>query len=88
MPIPENSDAMKAAGYLFMDHGCCDACYREIEWWRTPQGRQIPMDPMPRPSAPARGHWSTCDQMVQTKKKEKNGVRGVSAASGVKNRPR
>lgn len=78
MPIPANAEEMRAYGYTFIDHGRCDACEKPVEWWRTPQRRQIPMNPMPLASSPARGHWSTCNKMVQVKK---TGVRShVSVA--------
>ena len=67
MPIPANAEEMRAAGYRYMDHGQCDACDQPVEWWRTPQGRQIPMNPMPSPTDRARGHWSTCSEMQRPK---------------------
>jgi len=69
MPIPGTKQELQAAGYRFLDHGCCDACEQRIEWWRTPQGRQIPFDPMPAPEAPACGHWSTCNQLAHAARK-------------------
>lgn len=80
MPIPANAEAMKAAGYSFMDHGRCDACSQAVEWWRTPQGRQIPMNPMPAPTSPARGHWNTCGGVAHAagnRKAKKTGTKGL-----------
>ena len=71
MPIPRNFAELKAKGYSFVDHGRCDACDQPVEWWRTPQGRQIPMNPMPLAASQARGHWGTCSKVALPKKKSK-----------------
>ena len=70
MPFPANAEEMQLAGYRFLDHGECDGCYQAIEWWRTPKGRQIPMDPMSTPESPATSHWATCPNAEQFRKKK------------------
>lgn len=60
MPFPRNADEMKTAGYVFDNDASCRGCGDEIEWWKTPTGKNIPMNPMTSGSSPAISHWSTC----------------------------
>lgn len=60
MLFPETSDALKAAGYQWQNDGVCKGCGADIEWWRTPQGKYLPMDPMERGSSRAISHFATC----------------------------
>lgn len=62
MPFPKTADEMKAQGYTFSDDGTCKGCGDDIEWWKTPQGKNIPMNPMPRGTNEAIAHWSTCTE--------------------------
>lgn len=62
MPFPKDLDAMTAAGYTFKNHGTCRGCGEDIEWWETPAGRPIPMNPMQRGSDKAIAHFSTCTE--------------------------
>jgi hypothetical protein len=60
MVFPGNANGLRAAGYRFLDHDVCIICQVPIEWWLTPQSRNIPMNPMPTEDTPAVGHWVTC----------------------------
>lgn len=60
MPFPKTCDELKASGYIFSGHGTCKGCGGDIEWWMTPSGKSIPMDPMERGLSPATTHWNTC----------------------------
>lgn len=69
MSFPLDEEGMRTAGYRFLDRGECDACHKLIEWWRTPKGRQMPMNSMPTPESPAVSHWATCPAADQFQKK-------------------
>jgi hypothetical protein len=60
MPFPRDLDALKAAGYVFQNHAVCRGCGQDVEWYLTPRGSKIPMDPMNRGTSPAISHFSTC----------------------------
>lgn len=51
-----------AAGYKFDNRGRCkgEQCQAEIEWWITPKGRPIPIDP-----GTMQPHWATCPDRSQ-----------------------
>jgi hypothetical protein len=51
---------MRPGLYVFQKNGICRGCHREIEWWRTPALKTIPMDPMPEGTSKAVAHWTTC----------------------------
>jgi hypothetical protein len=38
----------------------CKGCNQSIEWWKTPRGKSIPMQPMIYENSPATPHWQTC----------------------------
>ena len=60
MPFPKTLDELKSAGYVFSNHATCRGCGADIEWWSTPKGSKICMDPMERGSSPAISHFATC----------------------------
>lgn len=60
MPFPKDFDAMKAAGYVFDNDAECRGCGDSIEWWITPNGKKMPMNPMPTGPTPAISHFTTC----------------------------
>jgi hypothetical protein len=45
----------------------CKGCSADIEWWKTPKGKSIPMDPMPDERSRAVAHWTTCPNRKQFK---------------------
>jgi hypothetical protein len=60
MAFPKTLDELKAAGYSFSDHAVCRGCGEDIEWWETPLGKKLPMNPMERGVTPAVSHFATC----------------------------
>lgn len=71
MAFPKTLDEMKSRGYIFKDHGECRGCGDAIEWWSTPNGKNIPMNPMQRGSDEAVAHWATCTEQDYFRKKDK-----------------
>lgn len=69
MVFPANITALRSAGYQFLDFGICDGCNSIVEWWRTPKGRQIPINPMHAETSPARPHWVICPEVTRYKQK-------------------
>lgn len=55
MPFPKTDTDLKAAGYEYDGTSRCRGCHAEIEWWRTPKGRAIPLNP-----GTLEPHWSDC----------------------------
>ena len=48
-----------AAGYVFQGSDTC-RCGNRIEWWRTPNLKNAPYDPMPEETSIAVSHFATC----------------------------
>jgi hypothetical protein len=69
MPFPKNIEELRAADYKFDNHATCRGCGEEIEWWITPKGSKMPMNPMPSASTPAVTHFSTCTEAESFRKK-------------------
>ena len=68
MELPANAAEMKARGYRFLERGVCDGCGKPVEWWRTPQHLEIPMNPMFTEKYPAESHWETCAMVLAERK--------------------
>ena len=62
MAFPQTFDEMKARGYQFDNDAICRGCGDDIEWWITPTGKKIPMNPMTSRSSQAVAHWATCTE--------------------------
>lgn len=60
MAIPKTMDELKPAGYKFLDNGTCKLCGDDIEWWETPRGAKMPINPMNRGGSPVIAHFDTC----------------------------
>ena len=60
MPFPKTQDEMRSAGYIFENDAVCRGCGEDIEWYTTPTGKKIPMNPMDKGTAEAVPHWATC----------------------------
>jgi hypothetical protein len=60
MAFPRDILEMKSKGYVFENDGTCRDCGEDIEWWTTPGGSKIPMNPMPTSSTAAVAHFNTC----------------------------
>lgn len=57
MPFPKTKDELTAAGYKYDNKSRCRGCNSEIEWWITPKGKKMPLDP-----GTMEPHWGTCPQ--------------------------
>lgn len=57
MPFPKTDAELREKGYRFKETGRCrfEDCGEEIEWWETPAGRMIPLDP-----GTMEPHFATC----------------------------
>lgn len=57
MPFPKTETELRAAGYEPPKEGSthCRGCGAEIEFWRTPKGKIIPLD-----AGTLESHWATC----------------------------
>jgi hypothetical protein len=55
--LPNTPAGLVAAGYTYINTSRCKgtSCGAEIEWWRTPNGKKMPLDPVT-----FEPHWSTC----------------------------
>jgi hypothetical protein len=62
MGFPKTFHEMKAMGYRFDNDATCRGCGDDIEWWITPNGKKIPMNPMTSDHSEAKAHWSTCTE--------------------------
>jgi hypothetical protein len=60
MPFPATCQAMQEAGYRRTSYSRCKGCLAPIEWWTTPDHKNLPMEPMPQPESEAISHWTRC----------------------------
>jgi len=60
MPFPKTWDELKSANYVWDNDSVCKGCGDPIMWFKTPNGKSIPMNPMERGSDVATPHWSSC----------------------------
>jgi hypothetical protein len=70
MAFPKTLNEMKSHGYTFKDDGVCRGCGDDIEWWETPNGKKIPMNPMTGGDSGATAHWATCTEQDSFRKKD------------------
>jgi hypothetical protein len=70
MPFPKTWDALKASGYEWRNDSECKGCGEPIMWFKTPNGKNIPMNPMNRGTSPAVAHWSTCTEQDSFRKRD------------------
>ena len=68
MAFPKTLNEMKSASYRFDNDAVCRGCGDDIEWWETPSGKKIPMNPMTSGDSPAVAHWATCENPPERKK--------------------
>lgn len=68
MAFPKTLDELKPAGYTFTGEGRCKGCGEEIEWWKTPSGKNLPLNPMERGISEAVAHWATCPDAARFRK--------------------
>lgn len=55
MEFPRTDTGLTAQGYEFEGKTKCKSCHADIEFWRTPKGKHIPLD-----AGTLEPHWSTC----------------------------
>lgn len=63
MNFPTSQQGLLDAGYTPTGEGHCRACGAAIDWWKTPNGKVIPLD-----FATATPHWSTCPKADDSRK--------------------
>ena len=68
MAFPKTLNEMKAFNYRFDNNAVCRGCGDDIEWWETPNGKKIPMNPMTGGDSEAVAHWATCSDPPERKK--------------------
>jgi hypothetical protein len=68
MSFPATRAEMEAAGYSLNEYTRCKGCQRLMEFWNTPQGRRIPMNPMTDPESPAVSHFTDCPKAGEFRK--------------------
>jgi hypothetical protein len=68
MPFPQTLKEMTEASYQFQDHAVCRGCGDDIEWWQTPNGKKIPMNPVNASDDKAVSHWATCSDAPSFRK--------------------
>ena len=73
---PKDRHWLETHGYEFQRRGICrgENCRREVEWWRTPSGRNIPLEQVrikPGLVAPntLEPHWSRCANEKEFRRK-------------------
>lgn len=71
MPFPTTLRAMQETGYQRQNYARCKGCHRPIEWWSTPSGKAIPMEPMPQDDSPTVSHWATCPNLEDFRRRKK-----------------
>ncbi len=69
MPFPATLAALEEAGWKRSNYGRCKGCRDSIEWWWTPNGERMPMQPMATPESEAISHWARCGTANQFRKK-------------------
>jgi hypothetical protein len=62
MGFPETATALAEAGYKFKNESQCRGCGAQIQWWKTPRGKSLPMDApiTKRDDAKLAPHLKTC----------------------------
>ena len=69
MAFPTRKSDLKTAGYRFQKIGLCRGCDASIEWWITPAGKRIPMNPMASDNVEAVSHFATCPSADRFRRK-------------------
>lgn len=60
MAFPATRKEMEEQGYRCKTYTRCRGCDASMEFWYTPNGKSIPMDPMPHEESPAKSHYASC----------------------------
>jgi hypothetical protein len=76
MPVPNNSNDLKALGYVYDNDSHCRGCGAPIEWWITPKGKKMPLSAVIVGSLAAGNrkeilepHWVSCPNADDFRKK-------------------
>lgn len=69
MSFPRTRAEMETAGYSLNEYTRCKGCMRLMEFWNTPDGKRIPMDPMDQPESAATSHFATCPEAHRFRRK-------------------
>ena len=56
---PETRRGMLEQGYQFIGNDVC-VCGNALEWWRTPNQREAPYEPMKELESPSVSHYRYC----------------------------
>ena len=84
MPFPLTLAALEEAGYKRSNYSRCKGCLDSIEWWITPNGENMPMEPMPRQESAAISHWALCGQAQRFRRKKPQPCKTVASNSPVR----
>ena len=68
MPYPKTRAEMEERGFIRAAFTRCQGCGAPMEFWRTPSGKNQPMDVMPDPESKAISHFVTCPKAQQFRK--------------------
>lgn len=60
--LPRNREFLLRGDYSFRGNGSCSGCAEPVEWWKTPNKRMAPFNPMPEIYSPAVSHFATCKE--------------------------
>ena len=61
MAFPKNAEEAQKMGYRFLNSSHCRGCGVAIEWWKTPNGKHMPVSD-PETFLP---HWADCPKANQ-----------------------
>lgn len=70
MSFPATRKEMEERGYTCRMYTRCRGCGDSMEFWLTPKGRNIPMNPMPFVESPAVSHYASCPKAKAFRKKK------------------
>lgn len=70
MAFPANRVEMVERGYSLFERTTCRGCSVPMEFWNTPNGHKMPMNPMPDDHTAAVSHYATCPDANSFRKKK------------------
>lgn len=70
MAFPKTWDALKESGYIWTGDGECKGCGDPIMWFRTPNGKNMPVNQMSRGTDEVVPHWAVCPEQDSFRKKD------------------
>jgi hypothetical protein len=80
MPFPKDREAMEKQGYRREFYSRCRGCHAAMEWWYSPAGKRLPMDPMEHPDTPAISHFATCPEAQKFRKEPQRCTSPISTS--------